>query len=261
MFVRLAALLSAMALLFTGTAAYASRVSPMIVDLEPMGRSSITRIELVNDGLRDIPYEVQMMRGVITPQGQLELIPADDQFVVFPAQTLVESNSQQVFRVQYVGEQAIDTSAIYYMSIRQIPVEFTEGVTQIQMVVNYNVLVNVVPDGTRAEPVVNSAGFVVRSMPGAPDPEQPDGDAVAMDVGGIEVDVGNAGNRYFLAGLSKWTITGTGEDGSAFEQSYTGEEMSRIIGVGVVAPQANRIFFIPTSDPLRSDSLRISIEP
>ena len=251
------------ALLIFGAAAIAnaSRVSPMILELDPTGRGSIARVDLVNDGLRNIPYEVQMMRGVITPEGQLELTPADEEFVVFPSQTIVESNSQQVFRIQYVGEGAQDKSEVFYMAIRQIPVEFDPGVNQIQMVVNYNILVNVVPDGSRPEPAIRSTEFASRMIPGPADPENPDADPEEVEQTGIRVDVGNVGNRFFLAGLSDWSITGTTLTGEPFERSFNGDEASRIIGVGVVAPEANRIFFIPTEEELDGASLQISIDP
>jgi len=251
------------ALLLVGLSATASasRVSPMIVELEPTGRGSIARVDLVNDGLRDLPFEVQMMRGTITPEGSLQLTPADSEFVVFPAQTLVESNSQQVFRIQYVGEGALDQSEVYYMAIRQIPVDFKPGVSQIQMVVNFNVLVNVVPEGSSPEPTVRSVRMTTRSMPGPADPENPDGEPDPVEQSGIEVDLGNAGNRYYLAGLSNWTITGTTRSGEAFSRTFEGDEASRLIGVGVVAPAANRLFFIPTDAELDDSSLRVEIEP
>jgi fimbrial chaperone protein len=243
------------------TGASASRVSPMILELEPQGRASIARVDLVNDGLRDIPYEVQMMRGVISPEGQLELTPADEEFVVFPAQTIVESNSQQVFRIQYVGEGARDKSEVFYMAIRQIPVEFDPGVNQIQMVVNYNVLVNVVPEGAQPEPVVLSAQMGSRMIPGAPDAENPTAEPEPVEQRGITVDIGNNGNRFYLAGLADWSISGTTVSGQPFERNFRGDEASRLIGVGVVAPGANRIFFLPTDDELVDDSLKIDIDP
>ncbi len=253
--------LAALLLIGLSATAGASRVSPMIVELDPTGRGSIARIDLVNDGLRDLPFEVQMMRGVITPEGSLELTPADAEFVVFPAQTLVESNSQQVFRIQYVGEGALDRSEVYYMAIRQIPVAFDPGVSQVQMVVNFNVLVNVVPDGAVAEPTVRSIGVTSRSLPGPIDPENPDVEPDPVKQKGIEVDVGNAGNRFYLAGLSDWTISGRTLAGEEFSKTLQGDEASHLIGVGVVAPDANRIFFIPVEEDVDQESLQIEISP
>ncbi|MEE4209940.1 MAG: fimbria/pilus periplasmic chaperone [Parvularcula sp.] len=253
--------LLAFSLVFLSTPLSASRVSPMILELEPTGRGSIARVDLVNDSQRDIPYEAQIMRGVISPEGQLALYPADEEFVVFPAQTMVESNSRQVFRVQYVGESALNKSEVFYLAIRQIPVQFEPGVTQVQLVVNYNVLINVVPNGSLPEPSIRSATMTTRLLPAPADAQDASGEDRSIERRGIEVDVGNIGNRYFLAGLSDWSITGATVDGAPFERVLRGDDASKLIGVGVVAPGANRLFFIPTEVELDPSSLQVSINP
>ncbi|PHR16814.1 MAG: hypothetical protein COA41_13620 [Sphingopyxis sp.] len=233
------------ALLFAPSLAEAARVSPMIVEIEPGGRNSVARVELTNDGVRNIPFEVRMMLGEISEDGQLTMTPADDRFLVFPAQSIVESNSQQVFRLQYVGDPELTESEIYYMSIQQVPVELEEGEeSQVQVVVNYNVLVNVVPDGSTARADVESIEAVVQD-----------------DVPGIRLRLTNTGTRYFLAGLAEWTITATAEDGSEYNVNYKKEEMTRKIGVGVVGPGRARILFVPTEKPLVQDSIRVEVSP
>ncbi|AIT82820.1 fimbrial biogenesis chaperone [Novosphingobium pentaromativorans] len=240
--------------------AEAARVSPMIVDLEPAGRNSIARVELTNDSTRNIPYEVQMMRGDISPDGELSLTPADDQFMVFPAQAIVESRSQQVFRIQYVGEQAMAASQIYYMSIRQVPVEMPDQATQVQVVINYNVLVNVVPDGTQPLPVVSSVALSERTTEVDPDAPQDSPASKPRTLKGIAVDVGNDGNRFFLAGTSDWLIRATTTTGEPFEKSFTGEQISKIIGVGVVAPGKHRRFFVPVDKDLAKGSVSVELK-
>ncbi len=224
--------------------AQAAKVSPMIVELEPIGRDTVARIELTNDGARDIPYEVLMMRGIISEDGELGMQPADDQFLVFPAQAVVEGNSQQVFRVQYVGDPDLPQSETFYMSIRQVPVDFEGGSSQVQVVVNYNVLMNVVPDGT-------SPAATVSEVEAATD----DGQA------GLRLRVGNDGTRYFMAGLSEWTITGVQQDGTPYERSFRRGELSAAIGVGVVGPGKFRRFFVPTTAALDPETVQVEISP
>lgn len=253
--------LAALAALFSLPApVWASRVTPMIVEMEPTGRESIARIELTNDADRDIAYEVQMMRGEISPKGELALTPADEQFVVFPPQAIVEGRSQQVFRVQYVGEDALDQSEIYYLAIRQIPVAFQPGQNQVQVVVNFNVLINVVPDGAQPLPVLRSTQYVERevSMEGVAEDDMPEVIPVEK---GIAIDLGNDGTRYFFAGRATWSITATTTEGESFSRNFSGVEMSRIIGTGVVAPGKNRLFFVPTEVPLDNSTLTITVEP
>ncbi|MBA3939742.1 MAG: hypothetical protein C0520_00870 [Sphingopyxis sp.] len=284
MFSRFTAAIAAMALLFAPVAAQAARVSPMIVELRPAGGGSVARVELTNPGERDIPFEARVMRGEISETGELTLTPADDQFLVFPAQTIVQKNSQQVFRLQYVGAPDLEKSEIYYLSIQQVPVKFEPGQSQVQVVINYNVLVNVVPNGTAPQAVIASVEPTVRlpepppeeaaPVPAAPDPAKP-GDPAApaapaatsavlsapVPQPGIRVRVTNSGTRYFLAGMSKWTINGTTVAGAPYSRSYRGEEMTRIIGVGVIGPDRTRSFFVPTDEPLAAESIRVEVSP
>lgn len=226
----------------TPVAAEAASVSPMIVEVEPLGSGSVARIELSNPGDETFPVEVQMFRGEISETGELSLIPADEDFLVFPPQMVVPAKSQQIFRVQYIGEPELATSQIYYMQIRQIPVEIAPGQSQVQVVVNFNVLVNVVPDGVRAEPVVESA------MPGMKD-----------GVHGIEVRVANAGNRYFTAASFPWEISGRTADGTEVSFRRNPEDLARLIGVGVVAPGKARVFFVPTETALVEGSVQVRL--
>ncbi len=310
------AALSALALILTPSAAMAARVSPMIADLEPDGRGAVTRIEMVSDANNDIAYEVLMMRGDISTEGELELTPAEEDFLVFPTQILLKSKARQVFRVQYVGNPDLKNSEIYYMSIRQLPVEVdANSRSQVQVVINYNVLMNVFPEGARSEPVIRQVSAVTREVPllqseineleaqraaeqqAALEAEQDARDAAqtaaendgatpvtppatieiptaqatetAEDPNappptrsekGLEVLVGNDGNRYFLAGLSTWRMTGTRTDGEPFEAEYTPEQIARFIGAGVVAPGKDRLFFVPMDVELDPTSVTIEID-
>ncbi len=234
----------ALMLALVSAPAQAARISPMIVEVEPIGRGSIARVELTNDGQAEFPIEAQMFRGVISETGELELIPADEDFLLFPAQRVIAPRSQQVFRVQYIGEPELAASEIYYMQIRQLPVTLSPDQSQVQVLVNFNVLVNVIPEGAAPEPVVESIRPVVRE-----------------DVAGIEVRVSNHGTRYFTAGTRSWEISGTAEDGSELRFGLAPEEVSRLIGVGVVAPERARIFFIPTQKPLVEGTIRANLVP
>ena len=244
MFSKLLCACGAAALFLTPVAVEAARVSPMIVEVEPMGRESVARVELTNPGQAEFPVEVQMFRGVISEAGELELTPADEQFLVFPPQRVVPAQSQQVFRVQYIGEPELAASEIYYMQIRQIPVTVSPDQSQVQVVVNFNVLVNVIPDGAEAKPAFDSIVPVVRD-----------------EVSGIEVRVVNRGTRYFTAGTVPWQVSGTAQDGTAVDFRLAPEDMAKLIGVGVVAPDRARVFFIPTEKPLREGTIQATMVP
>ncbi|GAB5352542.1 hypothetical protein TMRH483_01130 [Qipengyuania sp. 483] len=237
-------ILAGFALILHPAVGQAAKISPMIVELKPAGQNSIARVEMTNDSLRDIPFEAIVMRGVITEDGELQMTPAEDQFLVFPAQAIVEGNSQQVFRVQYVGEPELPQSEIYYLALRQVPVEFEGEASQVQIVVNYNVLINVVPDGTAPLPAVAEVS-----------------PATQDEKNGLKLLVRNDGNRYFMAGLSDWVVTGVTSDGAPYEGKFKGGELTRHIGVGVVGPGRARRFFLPTDVKLNPGSVQVEINP
>ena len=240
----MAILLAAATALMLPLPAQAAKVSPMILELEPTGQDSIARVTLTNTSNRDIPYEVLMMRGIISVDGELEMVPADDLFLVFPAHSIVESNSQQVFRIQYVGDPGLAQSETFYMSIRQVPVELDPNTTQVQVVVNYNVLLNVVPEGTSPDPTVSEIELASQD-----------------DQTGLRLLVGNDGTRHFMAGMAKWRVTGTTVGGEAYEADYDGGQLTEYLGVGVVGPGRSRRFFIPTDGELVPDTVQIEITP
>jgi len=242
MFTKLLFAWATIALAVAPVAVEAASVSPMIAEVKPLGRGSVARIELANPGQSEFPVEVQMFRGAISEAGELELTPADEEFLLFPAQTVVPARSQQVFRVQYIGEPEMAASEIYYMQIRQIPVDIAPGQSQVQVVVNFNVLINVIPDGASPDPAVEAIAPVVRD-----------------DVTGVEVRLANRGTRYFTAGTVPWRVSGTAEDGTGLDVRLPPEEMARLIGVGVVAPGRARVFFIPTEKPLVEGTIQAAL--
>jgi fimbrial chaperone protein len=234
----------------------ASRVTPMVIDITPTGSGSVARIEVTNTDGRDIPMEIRMYRGVIAEDGQLDLQPADDQFAAFPPQVVIPVDGRQVFRIQFIADAPVTTSEIYYASISQLPVQLEETGNRIQMLTRFNVLVNVVPEGTSSQPEIDTIRWVERPAPvpadGTPaDPEsQPEK--------GLEVRIVNSGTRYFPAGRLGWQITGADTNGADVVETYGAADMSEKIGMGIVAPASARVFFIPMERELRDGSVSIS---
>lgn len=238
----IAALCAALMFVSLPSPVEAARISPMILNVKPAGSGSVARIELTNPDDTEFPVEVQMFRGEISETGELALIAADDDFLVFPTQLVVPAKAQQIIRVQYVGDPELKKSEVYYAAVRQLPIELPSNQSRVQVVVNFNVLVNVVPDGTKADPQLEVIGpKIVDATPG------------------IDVRVTNAGSRFMTAGTLVWNIAGTAEDGTAVQLRRAGADMAKAIGVGVVAPGKSRIFFVPTDQPLKAGTIRVTL--
>lgn len=238
------AVMSAISLGFLATTtANASRVSPMSVEIEPSGRGSVARVQFVNTSARDFPIEARAFRGVISEEGELELIPSDDDFIIFPPQRVIEPRGDQVFRLQYIGEPNLDRAQVYYLSIRQLPVELMPGDPQIQVLVNFNVFINVEPQNTVATPRVDTINAQARE-----------------NVEGVEVRVANDGTGMLLAGELTWSLTGRNVDGTPFERKIVPAELANLVGVGVVAPGKARKFFLPIDATVDRSSIAITLE-
>jgi fimbrial chaperone protein len=233
-------------------AAQAARVTPMSLELEPQGTRSTARIEVANNEDRQLPMEVRMYRGIIAENGELTLEPADDKFMVFPPQTLIGPNSKQIFRIQYLPDGPMTQSEVYYAGISQIPVELPAEQSRIQVVMRFNVLVNVVPDGTTPDPVVAKVSPVSREIELGPDEKAPEDKDVRKTriENGLEVRIENKGTRYFAAGRAGWSIKGTDSTGKPYSVDRPATEVGEQIGMGIVAPGKARVFFMPTPDKL-----------
>jgi fimbrial chaperone protein len=225
----------------------------MVVEMTPTGRGSVARIEVENTEGRDIPMEIRMFRGQISETGELKLEPADERFAAFPPQVVVPANGRQVFRIQFVPHGPLAASEIYYASISQLPVKLEQEGSRIQMLMRFNVLVNVVPEGTSSEPAIESVKWVERDTPLPPG--EPN-DAKTAREEGIEVRIVNRGTRYFAAGRIGWEVNGTDAANAPFHESFTAGTVAEKIGMGVVAPGSARVFFIPMERKLRDVSVR-----
>ena len=223
-------------------AAFAAQVTPMIVELDETGSGATTRIQVVNDEDGELPVEARVFRGEVSETGELSLVPADEDFLVFPPQAVIKPNSQQNFRVQYLASAPLEKSEVYYLSVREIPLPLENGQSKLQLVMNFNVLVNVVPEGAQAQPVVDYVRPVER-----------DGET------GLEVRVLNQGNRYFAAGRTPWQISGQDNDGNNVRMSFGPMEIGSRIGYGLVAAGKARVFFVPTETLLSGDNIKVDL--
>ena len=220
----------------------AARVTPMVLTLDEAGSGATARIEFENTEDKTLPMEARVFRGTISERGELSLEPADEDFLVFPPQTTVKPFGQQIFRVQYLGTEPLDTSEIYYLSIRQIPVQLEPGANKIQLVMNFNVLLNVVPDGATPKAVVDWI--------------QP---ATREDKTGVEVRIVNEGTRFVAAGRRPWSVSGKNRDGSDYSETYSSEQVADMIGYGIVPPGGALIFFMETSEDLDTETVSINL--
>lgn len=223
--------------------ALASRVSPMAVELDPFGRGSVARIEFTNTANRDFPIEVRAYLGDITEDGELNLVPADDDFLIFPPQMVIGPLEGQVVRVQYVGEPDLDEARVYYIALSELPIELEGGSPKVQITVRFNVFASVEPEGVSAVPRIDTVDV-----------------AIVEEVAGVNVRLANDGKGMLMAGQRSWTVTGMTVSGEPFEREFPAARMGTVLGAGIVAPGKARNFFIPLEIEADPASVIIAIE-
>lgn len=241
------------------TAAYAMRVSPMVIEMSSAGSDSAARIEVQNLNQGPLAYEVRIFRLTYDQQGNATETPADGDFLLFPPQGTLPPGARQVMRLQWVGQPDIAASQSYYVSVNQLPVQLdpaaagSDSSGQLQVVYHMKALVVVAPPG--ATPMVEaSAARAIDYQP----PAAEDGAALPPKVPGVEVTLKNSGRRHAMMAGLRWVISGKGVDGQPVEQIYSQEQLNRLVGVGYLAPlDGVRTFQLPVDKAFGTGPIQV----
>ncbi|MDQ8758002.1 molecular chaperone [Sphingosinicella sp. LHD-64] len=252
------AAIAALIVIAASTAAYAMRVSPMVVEMETRGSNAVARIEVQNLNPGNLAYETRITRMQFDENGNVTETPADEEFLVFPPQGVLPTNGRQVIRLQWVGPAEIPASQAYYVSVNQLPVALEPGApenlgAQVQIVYHMKALVIVAPPG--ATPNVETAS--ARAIDYQP-PPPPDGSATPPAGPGVEIRLRNTGRRHALMSVYGWRIEGMGLDGQPLRLDVSPDELNRAIGTGYVPALGERTFRFPVSYGFGPQPIRVS---
>lgn len=215
------------------------RVQPMSYELTPSGQGAERDLRVENTGASPVPVELKVERREILPDGTERRTPAEDAFLIFPAQGLVPANSFQTFRVRYIGNPAIDRTALYVVTIAQLPVEGAgDQATGVQFLFNLGTLAAVSPPGAQPRLVIASVG------PGAA-------------AGRLRIEVRNDGNKFARLGQGRWTLSAP--DGHS--ESLEGVELQRVLPQPLIEPGTTRVFELPVSAAFRREGATATFDP
>lgn len=169
--------------------ASAYQVAPMIYDLKPSGTGAATIIRVRNDGDKPLTIELEVEKRAFDENAVESRSPADDDFVIFPLQAVVQPGKVQAVRVQYVGKPDIPKSETYLVTVKQVPVALPDQKQSgVQMVFNFSTMASVTPEGAKANVELVSS---------------------ARDAKGLELRLRNTGTRYANLVSSKLIVGGS----------------------------------------------------
>lgn len=215
-FCRSLALAALIGLVLPPVPAGAYQVAPMIYDLKPSGSEAATIIRVRNDGDKPLTIELDAERRSFDENGVEKRTPADDDFVLFPLQAIVQPGKTQAVRVQYVGKADLTRSETYLVTVRQVPVSLADRKESgVQMVFNFSTMATIVPEGAKPDVQLVSATREGKDM---------------------VLRLRNSGTRYANIGAAKVTVGG---------QAVKDEDWRKALRTVWLLPGMDRVVRIP----------------
>jgi fimbrial chaperone protein len=229
-------------------------VEPLFVEIKP-GSSGAVRVRNSSD--KPISVELTVTEREVSESGVQTRKDAEDAFVLFPPQGVIQPNGVQVFRIQPIAPDPAKSRS-YFVSVRQIPVDLgliEGGGAQIQVVFAFDVAAHTVPNGSKSDPQFVSAALAtteVEKQPAtdnAPAPAAPAGTKPKPEmetVPAVAITLRNDGNKYFYLHELDYQAVGTDEAGNKVEiPAWDENAIIDAARVSLVPPGAVRTFKVP----------------
>jgi fimbrial chaperone protein len=222
----------------------ATTVSPMVVDLQTAGRSVVANISVTNTADKPLTMEIAPQALDPTESGLVPGKGSTDDLLVMPPSALIQPGRTQTFRVQWVGDPATAQSRHFFVGINQLPVKLPEGESAVQVVYNFNVLVNVGKAGGKPGLSIQSARIAEKD--GKP---------------AVAVTVANGGSTYGYMSQHRLKIVESDASGKqVFSKTISGNEFEQMVGYGIVATGQTRTMVLPLDLPSTTGSLSVTFD-
>lgn len=218
--------------LFSAAAQAAMTVQPVILDLQMSGRQMGGQIRVENTGTTPLPVEIRLVEADLLPDTVKASDRLTDDLVAFPAQAIIPPGATQSFRIQYVGDPEVDRSRHYYAEVSQLPVEVPGGQSTIQVLYNFQAMINVSSIVAGEPKLTIENAEIVRPVADAP--------------ARIAFTVHNAGKNYGYISSGSLTLIQRDAGGKElFHRSLNSSDVQQMIGFGLVGPETSRKFVAP----------------
>lgn len=226
---------------------FAMTVQPVAVDLRMAGRESSAPIRVENNGPNPLPVEIRVVETEFGPDSVRASDRVTDDVIAFPPQAIIPPGGTQVFRVQYVGDPAGERSRHYYAEVAQQPVELPEGQSAIQILYNFQVMVNVA-SMVAGEPQLSITGSEIVT--------------VAEGKPVVAFTVNNASRNYGYLSQGSLLIRQTDASGrEILRRSMATNDIQQNIGYGLIGPEQTRRFVTGIELESAEGQLEVSYTP
>ncbi len=140
--------------------AQAFRFIPFTADFDPSGPGANQTFKVENNSNQQIAVEVSIFRRSMNLDGTDELTEAEDDFLVFPSQIVLEPERSQIVRVQWIGDPKPQKELAYRIIAEELPVDLEpeeRSGGSVRILVRYMGSIYVRPGGARDDVVLLSA--------------------------------------------------------------------------------------------------------
>ena len=233
---------------FGASSAVAFKISPMIAEMAPAGPRARLNYLVESDSPVSTAIQIGVVRREQAEDGTEYLPNADDEFLVFPAQFVLQPNEKQIVQVQWLGQVYPERELAYRIVAEQLPVDLNapaDGKNNMQLLVRYLTAVYIVPSGIHS----NAAADLVV------DPAEADSDAHGQRT--MDILVSNRGPTHIQLRNVQLTIRSV--DGDKTVTLPSRRLPSSMLGENILAGSI-RSFRIPWPPELSVGPITVSLE-
>jgi fimbrial chaperone protein len=219
--------------------AHAMNVAPVSGELSESGQNSKMTLRVMNDGAQPIPVEILAFKLTLAEDGTQTTSPAKDKFLIYPPQITIAAGATQSFRVQWLAAPNLKATETYILGVNQLPIAMDKQKNGVQVIFNFNAVVNVSPANAKPAISVLKADIVnTPKISRAP-----------------TITVENTGNGHAMLGDASIVLT----DGK-WTKALSREEVRALFGLGLVQPRSKRRFVLATPLPPEVSKYQVRIE-
>ena len=220
----------------------AFKFEPIIQDFTPSGINSRRSFLITNSDSEPIAVKISMVYRDMDLNGKEALTDASDVFFIFPSQLIVQPESNQIVRVQWLGNSTVTTEQPFRIIAEQLPINMNRDQSGVNILLAYHGSIYVVPDEF-------SFGIEVLSV-------KKDKNEAGEDI--LQIELENTGNTHMILSNPEIQIS----DSSAVfqEKSFTltADELIGLTDQNILAGK-KRLFSVPWPDALSNGNLNATL--
>jgi len=230
-------LVSLITLTLSHTNSFAQSVQPMIFELEPSGSNSSESLRIENPNSGPMTVEIVPLKIIIDEHGKETNVLAEDDFLIYPPQTIIQPNSTQSVKVKYIGDPSIEVSQAYRISVNQLPVDLNTDGSGVSILTKFLTIANV-------SPVKSRPNLKVTNITESNDEKW-------------LVTIENTGNRFGSLSSTSWELES--HDQLISSKTLSINEVNQFVHQTLIPPKSKLLISLPSVEGFKAELTTIKL--